>query len=89
MIVVFWGQKIGNSQRFMPDGRGPLSFECLRNFPFKRKLYWDFPGGPVLKNPLSNAGDACSILGWGTKIPHATWIPHGANKSESVLVCHN
>ena len=31
----------------------------------------DFPGGPVVKNPLSNAGDTCSIPGQGTKIPHA------------------
>ena len=37
------------------------------------KLQWpgDFPGGPVVKNPLSNAGDAGSIPGRGTKIPHA------------------
>ena len=32
----------------------------------------DFPGGPVVKNPHSNAKDANSILVWGTKIPHAT-----------------
>ena len=31
----------------------------------------DFPGGPVVKNPPSNAGDAGSIPGWGAKIPHA------------------
>ena len=31
----------------------------------------DFPGGPVVENPPSNAGDAGSIPGWGTKIPHA------------------
>ena len=31
----------------------------------------DFPGGPVVKNPPSNAGDMGSIPGWGTKIPHA------------------
>ena len=31
----------------------------------------DFPGGPVVKNLPSNAGDAGSILGQGTKIPHA------------------
>ena len=30
----------------------------------------DFPGGPVVKNP-SNAGDAGSIPGQGTKMPHA------------------
>ena len=31
----------------------------------------DFPGGPVVKNPPSNAGDTGSITGRGTKIPHA------------------
>ena len=31
----------------------------------------DFPGGPVVKNPPSNAGDVGSVPGWGTKNPHA------------------
>ena len=31
----------------------------------------DFPGGPVVKNPPSNAGDVGLISGQGTKIPHA------------------
>ena len=31
----------------------------------------DFPGGPVVKNPPSNAGDMGSIPGQGNKIPHA------------------
>ena len=30
----------------------------------------DFPGGLVVKNPPSSAGDRCSIPGPGTKIPH-------------------
>ena len=34
-------------------------------------IYWDFPGGPVVKNPPSNAGDTGSIPGRRTKIPHA------------------
>ena len=38
---------------------------------FKKVRWGDFPGGPVVKNPPSNAGDAGSIPGWGTKIPHA------------------
>ena len=29
------------------------------------------PGGPVVKNPPCNSGDAGSTPGWGTKIPHA------------------
>ena len=32
----------------------------------ERHPSWDFPGGPVVKNPLSNAGDAGSIPGRGT-----------------------
>ena len=32
----------------------------------------DSSGGPVVKNPPCNAGDAGSILSRGTKIPHAT-----------------
>ena len=31
----------------------------------------DFPGGPVVKNLPCHAGDAGSIPGQGTKIPHA------------------
>ena len=32
----------------------------------------DFPGGPVVKNIPSSAGDGASIPGGGTKIPYAT-----------------
>ena len=32
---------------------------------------WDFPGGPVVKNLPSSAGNMGSIPGWGTRIPHA------------------
>ena len=35
------------------------------------KISWVFPGSPVVKNLPSNAGDAGSIPGRGTKIPHA------------------
>ena len=31
----------------------------------------DFPGGPVVENPPSNAGEVGWIPGQGTKIPHA------------------
>ena len=31
----------------------------------------DFPGGPVVKNPPSKAGDETSFPGWGNKIPCA------------------
>ena len=32
----------------------------------------DFPGGPVMVNPPSNATDTGSIPGWGTKTPRAS-----------------
>ena len=31
-----------------------------------RKYHWDFPGGPVVKNPPADAGDRGSIPGQGT-----------------------
>ena len=34
-------------------------------------LMRDFPDGPVVKNPPSNARDLGSVPGWGTKILHA------------------
>ena len=43
----------------------------------KSKKNWtqDFPGGPVVTNPPSNAGDVGSIPGQGTKIPRAMgWL---------------
>ena len=36
-----------------------------------KSAFWDFPCGPVLKNPPSNSGDVGSTPGWGTKTPHA------------------
>ena len=35
------------------------------------KTLRDFPGGPVVKNPPSDAGDEVRSLDRGTKIPHA------------------
>ena len=42
----------------------------------KNKNLWDFPGGLVVKNPTSNAGDAGLIPGLGMKIPHAMRNAH-------------
>ena len=36
-----------------------------------KSLFWDFPGGPVVKNLSANTGDMGLIPGPGTKIPHA------------------
>ena len=40
-------------------------------FFFFKVKYRDFPGGPVVKYPPFNAGDAGLIPGQGTKIPRA------------------
>ena len=37
----------------------------------EKKMFRDFPGSTVAKNPLANAGDMGSIPGPETKIPHA------------------
>ena len=38
-------------------------------------MWPDFPHGPVVKNPPSNAGEGDSIPGRGNKIPHAAGQP--------------
>ena len=38
----------------------------------KVDVFWDFPGGPVIKNPPCNTGDVGLIPSLGTKIPHAS-----------------
>ena len=39
----------------------------------------DFPGCPVVKTLLSNAGAVSSIPGWGSKIPH---VMQGSQKKK-------
>ena len=39
---------------------------------FRKDRARDFPDGPVVKNLPCSAGDMGSILGQGTKIPHAS-----------------
>ena len=45
----------------------------------------DFPGGPVVKNQSSNAGDADLIPSCGTKIPHTAGQLRLCDPTE----CHN
>ena len=49
------------------------NYSGLRYIEKKAKGERDFPGVPVVRNPPSNAGDASSISGPGTKIPYAIW----------------
>ena len=47
-----------------------------------------FPGGPVIKNLHSNAGDVGSIPAQETKIPHAAGqLSQHAATTEAI--CHN
>ena len=39
--------------------------------PLKNWCWGDSPGGSVVENLPCNVGDAGSVPGWGTKIPHA------------------
>ena len=50
----------------------PQHRHALQGLALEISEWWDFPGGPVVKNPPYNAGDKGSILGRGTKIPHAS-----------------
>ena len=51
----------------------------------------DFPGDPVVKNPLSNAGDMGSIPGQGTKVPQAVrqLSPHTATETSCSQINKN
>ena len=49
----------------------PLSLWYQSSLLIKNSDNRAFPGGPVVTNPPANAGDAGSIPGQGTKIPHA------------------
>ena len=44
-----------------------------------------FPGGPVVKNLPSNAGDKGLIPGWETKVPHASGqlSPHATTREKT------
>ena len=60
----------------------PLTDEWIK------KMYSrDFPGGLVVKNLPSSAGDVGSIRGWGIKIPHAAGELLSLCALESA--CHN
>ena len=49
----------------------------------------DFSGGPVVENPPSNAGDAVSIPGRETEIPHAARQLSPCTATREKPVCRN
>ena len=44
---------------------------CLAKMLIFKVYFWDFPGGPVVKNPPCNVRVVGLISGQGTKIPYA------------------
>ena len=63
--------------------------------PLKADFGGDFPGSPMVKNLLCNAGDTGSTSGWGTKTPCAVglWSPSTSRKDttrhKEALMRHN
>ena len=53
------------------NGKIPCALGLEELILLKWPSYWDFPGGPVVKNPPYKAGDTGLIPGQGTKMPHA------------------
>ena len=49
-----------------------LKWGCWRAVGYTNPKHLYIPGGPVVKNLPSNAGDTGSIPGLGTEIPYAT-----------------
>ena len=75
-------EQVGNPAPFMMSHWTVLSNKHLKLPSLKKKSdpyissikskSWDFPGGPVVKNPFCNAGDDSGLIpGRGTKIAYA------------------
>ena len=52
------------------ESRGIYILKENETLSIRRILFWDFPGGPVVKNLHCNSGGVGSIPGQGTKVPH-------------------
>ena len=54
-----------------------ISLQLIKINEKKNLNDWDFPGGPVVKNPPYYAENVGLITGWGSKISHALgqWRP--------------
>ena len=48
-----------------------MNERLLENVDRYMEEWRELPGGPVVKNLPSSAGDVGSTPGWGTKVPHA------------------
>ena len=64
------------------DSAVPFLDSILQTYTFKNDIYWEFPGGQVVRTwgfPCRGPG---SIPDWETKIPQAT--QHGQKKKKDV-----
>ena len=52
---------------------------------FEKNNGLNFPGSPVIKISLSNAGGAGSISDQEAKIPHALWPKNPKHNTETIL----
>ena len=55
----------------LPSDRRSYREGLTEELPLRKS--WDFPGGPGVKTPPSNAGGVGSISGQGAEIPHVSW----------------
>ena len=70
LLDFFKAHKRGNFTSF-----SPMVYVLWMKITMKILFNRDSPGGLVVKNLTSNAGDTGSIPGWGTKIPNAVgWL---------------
>ena len=56
---------------------------------YSKRQTWDFPGGLLVKNLLSNAEGVGLIPGQGAKIPHALWTKQTLKKRRSNIVTNS
>ena len=66
VVEIYCSRKFSCLFKYILHKQRPKSLDFIKN------SCRDFPGGPVVKNPPSNAGDAGLIPGQGTKI-HMSW----------------
>ena len=78
ILIAYWNFKSFclhfwevNLQWLISEDRSCIQCIAEKDLDFKIYVFWDFLGGPVVKNLRCNTGDAGSIPGRKTKIPHA------------------
>ena len=52
----------------------------------RKYMFWEFPGSPVVRTQRFHSRCLGSILGWGTKIPQASWRGQKIKKLKELKV---